>query len=54
MLLVIASSNGPTNSGNISDNSKNGEIIRELNKILMLSQQKKERPKGFKGLEILV
>uniref|UniRef100_A0A915MW32 C2H2-type domain-containing protein n=1 Tax=Meloidogyne javanica TaxID=6303 RepID=A0A915MW32_MELJA len=43
---IIASSNGPTNSGNISDNSKNGEIIRELNKILMLSQQKKERPKA--------
>ncbi|CAK5090938.1 unnamed protein product [Meloidogyne enterolobii] len=51
----LASSNGSlmdlyksTNSVNSSDNSKNGEIIKELNKILMLSQQKKERPKGFK------
>lgn len=48
MLLVIASSNGSTNSGNSIENSKNGEIIKELNKILMLSQQKRERPKGFK------
>jgi len=53
MLLDLASSNGSlmksTNSGNSSDNSKNGEIIKELNKILMLSQQRKERPKGFRG-----
>ncbi|CAK5117530.1 unnamed protein product [Meloidogyne enterolobii] len=35
-----------SNSVNSSESSKNGEIIKELNKISMLSQQKKERPKA--------